>query len=250
MALVLLTSCTRPVRPTPSRIAPATSINREIRSAVDSMPSGGGYDSSPEAVDRLAASVTLRANVIHQDLSVAGPTFCSGATYLVFLRTLERLGLFSRLSPESLARLARLDVRDGEEVFGRWNANGPGTAKLFADLDCGVNFTDFRHARPGDFLKIWWTTAIGRRERGHSVIFLSQSPRSITFWSANEASGYGRQTVTKARIKHHLFSRFTTPDHLARATELPPIDPFLAAMLHQDFSWEQIRKACRVKATP
>ena len=57
------------------------------------MPKGYGYDASQAAVDRLASSVSLENGIIKQDLKAAKSTFCSGATYLIFLRTIEQLRL-------------------------------------------------------------------------------------------------------------------------------------------------------------
>ena len=227
-------------------------LNQHILAAVQSMPEGGGYEASQKAVDRLAASVTFRNGRIRQDLRSAGASFCSGATYLVLLRVIERLRHQDALdlSSPTLVRFATLGVKDGEEIFGRWNANGPGTAKLFADLGCGANFTSFDHAEPGDFLKLWWTDAIGGRERGHLVIHLGHTADEVTFWSSNQPNGYGRKSVPRAKIKHHLFSRLTHHRRLARGANLPDQDPFLAKMLRQDFTWLEVRKSCRVKKTP
>ncbi len=224
--------------------------NSLILASIKTMPQGKGYAAAQKDVDRLAANVSLQDRHFKQDLNRIGPTFCSGATYLVFLRTIERLGPLSNLSEKSLARFANLGVQDGEGIFGRWNANGPGTAKLFADLNCGVNFTSYAHARAGDFLKMWWTEAIGAKERGHLVIYLSQTPTTLTYWSANQPGGYGTKTVEKSKIKHHLFSRFTMPKNLSQANSLSPKDPFLADMLRKDFTWAQVVQKCRVQTTP
>lgn len=237
-----LSSCAQVEQPIASHTA-----NSEILSSIQSMPTGRGYEASQDAVDRLAASVSLQKGTFKQDLNKAGPTFCSGATYLVLLRTIERLGYTKTLSEKSLARLANLGVQDGEEVFGRWNANGPGTAKLFADLNCGINFTSYADARPGDFFKMWWTEAIGAKERGHLVVYVSQTPTTITYWSANQPNGYGQKTVAKSKIKHHLFSRLSAPKNLRNISKLSANDPFLAAMLHRDFTWREVVKACRVQ---
>lgn len=233
-------------------ITPPRELNQHILAAVKSMPNGGGYEASQAAVDRLAASVTLKDGTIRQDTKAAGKSFCSGATYLVFLRVIEQLRRqdSSFLHADKLTRFANLGVKDGEEVFGRWNANGPGTAKLFADLNCGVNFTSYDHARPGDFLKMWWTDAIGGKERGHLVVYLSHTPTTVTYWSSNQPDGYGKKTTPKSKIKHHLFSRLTTPKNLTKATNLSPKDPFLADMLHKDFTWPQVATKCKVKETP
>lgn len=243
----ILPSCAQVELPATSR-----TLNAEVLTAIKSMPSGGGYEASQAAVDRLAASVKLENGVITQNTKAAGKSFCSGATYLVFLRVIEKLRLRSPnfLPAEKLSRFANLGVDDGEETFGRWNANGPGTAKLFADLDCGVNFTSYAHARSGDFLKMWWTEAIGGKERGHLVVYLSQTPTTLTYWSSNIPNGYGKKTVEKSKIKHHLFSRFTTPKNLPNATRLSKKDPFLADMLRKDFTWAQVSKACKVKIAP
>src|SRR5256885_5765061 len=40
--------------------------------------------------------------------------------------------------------------RDGEGIWGRWNANGPGTARLFQELGIGRNFVDVSQAQPGE----------------------------------------------------------------------------------------------------
>lgn len=66
-------------------------LNGYVLEAVRSMPEGGGYEASQEAVDRLASAVVREGGVIRQDLGKAGASFCSGATYLVFLRTIELL---------------------------------------------------------------------------------------------------------------------------------------------------------------
>ncbi|MBK1883183.1 hypothetical protein JIN85_12210 [Luteolibacter pohnpeiensis] len=224
-------------------------LNRYVLEALKTMPSGKGYDASQTAVDRLASHVTIQDGVIQEDLKGTKATFCSGATYVVFLRTIEMLrkGGNVTLSTDALQRLADLGVKDGELVFGRWNANGPGTAKLFQELKCGRNFTDYTQAQPGDFMKIWWTDEIGGKERGHSVVFLGQDQTSVRFWSANQPEGYGVKVVPKETIRRKLFSRFENLDALKHVTKLSAKNGFLADMLHQSFTWEQVVKECSVK---
>jgi hypothetical protein len=233
-------------------IAELPVLNQYVLAAVKSMPSGGGYEASQKAVDRLAANVSYQDGTIHQNLKSSKASFCSGATYIVFLRTIEKLRANNllTLSGKQLQRYAKIGVQDGEDLFGRWNANGPGTAKLFTELGCGVNFTSFAHANPGDFMKIWWTDAIGKHERGHLVVYLSHTKKSVKFWSSNQPSGYGSKTVSRSRIKHALFSRLTRHDRLAKASGLSKKNQFLADMLRKDFTWTQVVKACRVRQTP
>ena len=66
-------------------------LNQYVLAAVKSMPSGGGYEASQKAVDRLAANVSYRDGTIHQNLKSSKASFCSGATYIVFLRAIEKL---------------------------------------------------------------------------------------------------------------------------------------------------------------
>jgi len=227
-------------------------LNRQVLAAVQSMPSGGGYEASQKAVARLAASVTFKEGVIHQDLKTAKASFCSGATYVVLLRVINQLQKNNslRLPTKTHARYANIGVKDGEEIFGRWNANGPGTAKFFSDLKCGVNFTSYAHAQPGDFMKMWWTDAIGGKERGHLVVYLGSARDQIHFWSSNQPNGYSRKSVSKSKIKHVLFSRLTHPERLKNASLLSPKDQFLADMLRKDSTWAQVAAQCHVKETP
>lgn len=227
-------------------------LNQYVLQAVKSMPEGCGYEASQRAVDRLATSVSVKDGRIHHNLNASKASFCSGATYLVFLRVIDRLqkNKTIQLSDKQLARFVDIDVDDGEEIFGRWNANGPGTAKLFAELGCGVNFTPYEHARPGDFMKVWWTTAIGGKERGHLVVYLGHTKTNVKFWSSNKPGGYGIKTVPRSRIKHTLFSRLTRYDRFTKSLSLSKKNQFLADMLSKEFSWAQIVKQCKVRTTP
>ena len=113
--------------------------------------------------------------------------------------------------------------RDGEGVWGRWNANGPGTARLFYEMRLGRNFSEFAQAQPGDFMKIFWSNAVGRREHGHSVIFLGTETvngvESVRFWSSNLGYGYSEKVVPRTKIAAAVFSRLTTPQNLGRAPD-------------------------------
>ncbi|YCM45071.1 hypothetical protein V2O64_03435 [Verrucomicrobiaceae bacterium 227] len=241
--LSLLCSCSLAEQP-----ATTTPLNTYVLAAIQSMPDGKGYDASQAAVDRLAASVTVKDSRFDEDLGKAASSFCSGATYVVFLRAIDLLQEKGqvKLSAEALSRYANLGVKDGEEIFGRWNANGPGTAKLFAELRCGSNFISYEKALPGDFMKIWWTDEIGGRERGHSVVYLGSDGKTIRYWSSNIPAGYGEASVAKSKIKRVLFSRLERHDRLERATRLSPKNTFLAGMLTKPFTWDQVVKECRV----
>lgn len=215
----------------------ATDFNAKVLAAVRTMPKGGGYDGSDATKNLLPKACELSGGVIEVQADRARPSFCSGATYLVLLKALGR-------GPEEL--LPVVDHQDGHGVFGRWNANGPGSAKLVADLRAGRNFTSWDEARPGDFLKIWWTDRIGGRERGHLVVYLGHDAEKVRFWSSNQPGGYGTKSVPRSDCRRVLFTRITHPERFASAGKLPAVDPWLARMLRDDFSWAEVAAKCRV----
>ena len=219
----------------------AADFNARILTAIRSMPTGGSYDGSDATKNLLATACTHRSGKFLVDAHLAQPSFCSGATYLVLLKA---------LGTGSPALLPQPDQKDGHGAFGRWNANGPGAAKLITDLRAGENFTSWESARPGDFLKIWWTESIGQRERGHLVIFLGSDPQNVRFWSSNQPGGYGEKTVPRSSCQRVLFTRITHPEKFAAIAKLPPADPWLARMLTEDFSWPEITRTTATTAQP
>jgi hypothetical protein len=229
-------------------------FNDIILAQIRGMPEGGGYGTSLAAHEALAASVRPGRP---PGLTAPQPSYCSGATYLVLLKTLAALEADGRISlspstwQEVVPRL-RPDgtntLPDGESVWGRWNANGPGTARLFSELALGKNFTDFADARPGDFLKIFWTDAVGKRERGHLVVFLGEEARDgeafVRFWSSNQPGGYGEKSVPKSSIARAIFSRLEHPERLDNWRKLPPRDDWLASLLREESTFaEALRRS-------
>ncbi len=213
-------------------------FNSRVLAAVRTMPTGGAYDGSDSTKNLLHGACGLADGKFQVNANRAKPSFCSGATYLVLLKALGR---------GSDALLPKIDQQDGHGIFGRWNSNGPGTAKLVADLGAGKNFTSWDGAQPGDFLKIWWTDRIGGRERGHLVVYLGHDAASVRFWSSNQPGGYGTKSVPRRECRRVLFTRITRPEKFATVKELPAVDPWLARMLREDFSWEEVVAKCRIR---
>jgi hypothetical protein len=215
--------------------------NREILASVKDMPSGGSYSVKATALNNLKSSATIdpKRKSLKVKASVAQPSFCSGATYLVLLETLSRLQARNKLhlSDTVCAVLADIGKPDGVGIWGRWNANGPGTASLLYHLGAGPSFTQIEDAQPGDFLKIWWNQHIGSKERGHSVIYLGGGrndeigPDHIKFWSSNIPDGYGTKIIPLADAKRLLFTRLENPQAFANISRLKSQDDFLASML-------------------
>jgi hypothetical protein len=214
--------------------------NSLILSILHAMPQGGGYLATAGATRDLQSAVYVSGGRLFVKPAAARATYCSGATYLVFIQAIQSL------LPDSLVRarvaeaLAIKGQPDGVGVWGRWNANGPGTACLFHELRLGRNFTSFDEAKPGDFMKIFWTDAVGMREHGHSVIYLARKPLNgvemIQFWSSNKPGGYGVREVPRSRILHAIFSRLETPSNIEDSVALTQKNGYLAGLITEESS--------------
>ena len=196
-ALALATLCGA-VQAAPAGLAPSP-LNEVILEQIKKMPTGGKYSASRTATVRLQSAVRFESGKFFILPAAASPSYCSGATYLVFLNAIEALRDRGdlRLSEQALDRLMIRGQRDGAGIWGRWNANGPGTARLFYELGLGPNFDDFEEAQPGDFMKIFWSPEVGRAEHGHSVIYLGTEKKLgldyVRYWSSNIPLGYGER---------------------------------------------------------
>ncbi|HEX5175763.1 MAG TPA: hypothetical protein VFV83_01975 [Chthoniobacteraceae bacterium] len=229
------------------------SLNDTVLRAIGTIPRGGGYatDSATTALLGRATEATGGRLLLHP--AVARPSYCSGATYVVFLRAIDELMAAGalRLDPAIVNALLVRGQPDGEGVWGRWNANGPGTARLFHEAQLGRNFSDFAAARPGDFMKIFWNSEVGRLERGHSVVFLGtervDGKERVRFWSSNKPLGYGEKSVARSQIVRAIFSRFEHPGNLSRLGDIPRRDPYLASLLGARSSFAEARKKCGIE---
>jgi len=232
-----------------ARMAFGEDCNAVVLEQVDKMPRGGRYSVSRVAKIKLQSSAHFEQGKFFF-LPSKGPSFCSGATYLVFIRTIEALRDRGQLKLDyaALNQLIIRDQRDGEGIWGRWNANGPGTARLFHELKLGRNFTDFSEAKPGDFMKIFWNKQVGRRESGHSVVILGFEDHAgeqyVRYWSSNVPSGYGERSVPRKKIAYAIFSRLQAPTNLARATNMPVVDTYLASLLRKKSSIAEANAKC------
>lgn len=225
-------------------------INKVILEQVAKMPLGGKYAANHLATIRLAGAAHFEQGKFFIVPEGAAPSYCSGATYLVLLKTIEELRRNAGLQLPNAALLELMvhGQKDGEGIWGRWNANGPGTARLFNELGLGSNFTSVAAARPGDFMKIFWTGEVGKNERGHSVIFLGleevAGQPQVRFWSSNQPLGYGEKSVPLSSMANVIFSRLERPGNLSRITTAPAIDPYLARLLTTASSFAEVKLKC------
>ena len=225
----------------------AGDYNSLILEEIKQMPQGGHYSVSHFAKICLQRSAHFESGKFFVLPPAGSPSFCSGATYLVFIKTIEALRARGELNLDSatLEHFIIRDQRDGEGVWGRWNANGPGTARLFHELGLGRNFDSFDQAKPGDFMKIFWSRQVGKNEHGHSTIFLGTENhfgvKYVRYWSSNIPSGYGEKSVPRSKIAYAIFSRLEMPANLARINSAPFVDTYLASLLRTRSS---IAEAC------
>jgi hypothetical protein len=228
----------------------AGDLNSLVLEQVKHMPRGGQYSVSHYAKIRLQSSAHFESGKLFKLPKAPFPSFCSGATYLVFLRTIEALRDRHQLELDfaTLNQLVIRDQHDGEGIWGRWNANGPGTARLFHELSLGRNFDKFDEAQPGDFMKIFWSKQVGKKESGHSVIYLGRENRAgiecIRYWSSNVPAGYGEKEVPRSKIAYAIFSRLETPQNLSRIHDAPVVDSYLASLLRKRSSFNEATQKC------
>lgn len=238
-------------KPALHALDPDSPYNGLVLQAISAMPKEGGYSPTSGANRALRNAVLTSGDSLRIDPLHALPSYCSSATYLVFLSVLSQLQAEGRINaaPGTIASLVPSGQPDGTGIWGRWNANGPGTARLFYELGLGRNFTDLSAARPGDFMKIFWSDAIGSSEHGHSVIFLGYDPKtySLTFWSSNIPGGYGKKSVPLRKIHRMIFSRLEHPSAISR--ELPRTDPYLASLQRRSSSAGEMARQCGLALT-
>jgi hypothetical protein len=233
--------------------ANAAPWNAAILQAVRLFPEGGRYSTGKDAFDALQQAVHWEDDRPALRPKVATPSFCSGGTYVAFLVMLAQQQFDGKLSltPDVWRALMVDNQHDGEGVWGRWNANGPGTARLFFETGAGRNFTDWSQAQAGDFLKIFWNEFIGSQESGHSVIFIGvekqEAEEMVTFWSSNQPEGYGVKSVPRSSIKRAVFSRLETPNKLSAVLKMPRQDEFLTSLQHTTAKPEDAAKMVGIK---
>ena len=232
--------------------APAADLNGLILEQMRKMPSGGKYSVSHFAKIKLQSAAHFESGKFFVIPTAPYPSFCSGATYIVFIKAIETLRDSGQLKLDvaTLNQLVIRDQVDGEGIWGRWNANGPGTARLFHELGLGRNFTDFAQAQPGDFMKIFWNQSVGRLESGHSVIFLGTvnhpDGEYVRFWSSNIPNGYGEKEVPRSKIANAIFSRLETPANLTRIHDIPVVDVYLSELLRKKSDFAEATKKCGI----
>jgi hypothetical protein len=218
-----------PTEPAPGgpSLAPK-SFNENVMDAIAKMPKAGVYSLGGAQIPGVSATTETHP---HFNVITRTPSNCTTATYSVFLKALseEQTQQEIRLDRSHIESVTpQRGQSDGIGAWGWWNANGPGTARLVYKLNIGVNFRDpnYMYARPGDFMKIWWTSEVGKIERGHSVVFsgVKKDARGniteVCYWSSNQGTdGFGFACKPASSLNNHLFSRINSAEKLAAGLE-------------------------------
>ena len=112
--------------------AQGLTFNDTILEQINQMPVGGRYSASRVATIRLQSAAHFESGKFFILPSAASPSYCSGATYLVFMKTIEaaRASGALHLDLPTLEQLIIRNQRDGQGIWGRWNANGPGNSAI------------------------------------------------------------------------------------------------------------------------
>lgn len=231
--------------------------NHLVLESIKEMPTAGGYELTSSPVKKMRDSFQWSADgsdVLLLNADTATPSYCTSATYLIFYKTLQKYWQQSGMRPaRSTLELLKPNLeRDGLRMWGRWNSNGPGSAKLFTDAKLGINFDDINKAQPGDFLKIFWSQDVGKKEKGHTVIFIGREVHKgvemIKFWGSSlSTKGYGYKIITRKSAVKTLFTRLTHPENIDNVSSLPEDDKFLASMLTRISNWKEVKSTVGVE---
>jgi|GEM_PF-4051137 len=216
---------------------PTGEANSVIMAAISTMPSGGSYSVGPEA--RRALEDSIRISLRERRLIVTPtnekPTFDTAATYLVFLKSiLEYVNQAAKTGPSSYFSLRKFLVsgqRAGMHIWGRWKALGPGVACLIKEADLGINFTDPYAAKPGDFMKIFRSETVGKKETSQLAIYIGKDVRNgvayIKYWSGNSPEGFSFKEEPMHGMRA-IFSRITKLENIGNLQLLPKINDYLS----------------------
>jgi hypothetical protein len=213
------------------------------------------------ATDETNDAMSIVGNQITTHFQQVDTGMCTTATVMAFLAEVSALQTNKKinLTAETLQEL-KLSGSDGVGFWGRWNADGPGTALLFQDYGLGRSFQDIKNAKPGDFMKIFWNDRMGEvpnspsssnNEQGHSVIYEGTEKINgkvyVKFWSNNSSNTAGFPSAVGFKLKykkitdiqHNIFSRLEHPENLNQLTQSsqPKTNAFLASLLSTNYSY-------------
>lgn len=145
----------------PARTESKDDFNQVVLDLIAEYETGGGYSwPAPRGTHGTTRDLTLGAERIAR--GSGGPTHCSGLTFEVFWRALERWSG----EPSD----AGLDPAAARALMRTWfvpDTRGHGPAAALPAHGLGRRIDRLEDARPGDFVQVWMNNG-----SGHTLIFL------------------------------------------------------------------------------
>lgn len=185
---------------------------KSILAAVDSFPEKGGYYTGRKVTPDFPKSAWRAFNEAFKYSIVdskpefqqvkAQPSFCSLATYGAFIKALLiydngniKKEVWYAMKPymgivDGLNQVG-YNQNDGEGCWGRWNANGPGSAVLINEVKAGFNFTAYRGAKSKKNKETKDEKYLTDEEWRANDVWNRAIPGDIMkiFWNRNESAG-------------------------------------------------------------
>ena len=261
------------------------SWNRIVLREIAKTENGGGYSTVRQTALYPQTSWTgmkrawsySRKNGISIRMELARPSFCSSASYMMLLKALSVWDEDAVIGKKAWIALRPYTVKgmkykvqdDGVGCFGYANANGPGVAMLVKTIGAGKNIyiggrkdypsaakwrKAWKKAKKGDFLKLFFNSAIGRDELGHQVIFMGTQKAYkdgvrddlIYYWSSQQSTnGYGIACRHASEIRRAVLTKITNPEAFAEADVLLPPNRknrWLGSLLRKNVSVKAMKR--------
>jgi hypothetical protein len=227
--------------------------NAMILDIIKGLPNGGGYSRDGRFQRPIVQARNIGSGHWEMKVYDGQPSHCASAAYAVYAHLAAVLNNSGKITL-SAAQIRSLEVTwtmpdgkalvDGQGPFWIFNANGAGVAAFLKHTGTGMSFRDDKllYARPGDFLKLFWSENVGASEKGHQVIYTGHRVMDgrdmVCFWSSQHQGkkkrgggtealyfpaekngevhdGYGEVCRPREDIKEMVFSRVTCMQHLA-----------------------------------
>lgn len=205
----------------------APGFNKFILKAIDivqaTAPDGGGYFANIKA-QPPETPIGYELKLFGKSLfkPQRKTSFCSGATYAVFIEALNMIYAdstkeldFERFEAFRMEELDGKRREDGVKFWGKWNDDGYGNHYAMVQYSKIGTRISPEEALPGDFVNISWTNG-----GGHSTVFLGWyidekgEKRLMYFSSQKSTNGLADQGVKISNIKELCFVRLTNPDNI------------------------------------
>ena len=215
------------------------------------MPIGGKYSRRSVATIRLQAAVHFESGKLFVQPDAASPSYCSGATYLVFLKTIEALRDRGDLQLEPGDARVSHDSRTARRPgnLGPLECERPGDGAAFLRAWARAQLRRFRGSAAGRFHEDFLVG--GSRARGaRAFCHLSRDGeegrdanmcvigRAIFRWATASVAFRERRSCTP------FFPGSLRPRTFPGSSKCPALDPYLASLERVRSSYAEAKEKC------